>query len=602
MHAVEQVLAGGLVSALGWTLIHFLWQGCIIAVIFWIVCILSRRGSAHLRYWAGVGGLALTVLVLGSTFMLYFEPDAQFVAAPPAAESLNSFRVMSGSAPDLRGLLRESLEPVLPLVVALWLCGVLALGSRTALDWYRVRHLLRSGATEVAEAICRSARRIERELGLKRAVRVLQSTRVLVPMAVGWIRPVVLIPAGVLARLPADQLEMVLAHELGHIRRLDHLVNGFQVVLETLLFYHPAIRWMSRRIREERENCCDDLVVSRCGKPATYARALANLEVLRGPGLVSAAMAATGGHLLGRIRRIIDHELPRTSTGYAQLTLMAALAVVTGLSAHQGAALSRALDRVASAAVLQPSDIEWKTWGRARAVWGAGLAAWAERSEEPAVAARSSTLQHSAPVVEHAPEAVPEAPSAAIAAAVTAPVSEPAEPVEAMPAVAVQTETQPSASLPPLHREVAAVMGPVVPEAAESAKKAGPAVLDKVQPRYPWRARFDGLEGFVEVAFSVDGKGRPYDIEVRDSIPSGIFDRAATRAMKRWKFAPPEEGSPMQRLTQTFNFELADAQPAEPQRRYCASTGRRTCSFMPPDAVVVYINPPTTRDNRRLLN
>ena len=146
------------------------------------------------------------------------------------------------------------------------------------------------------------------------------------------------------------------------------------------------------------------------------------------------------------------------------------------------------------------------------------------------------------------------------------------------------------------------MIAPVAPEAAESAKKAGPAVLDKVQPRYPWRARFDGLEGFVEVAFSVDGKGRPYDIEVRDSIPTGIFDRAATRAMKRWKFAPPEEGSPMQRLTQTFNFELADAQPAEPQRRYCASTGRRTCSFMPPDAVVVYINPPTTRDNRRLLN
>lgn len=615
MHAVDQLLASGFVHAIGWALIHFLWQGCVIAVIYWLVCVLSQRGSAHLRYWAGVGSLGLIVLVIGSTFALYLEPDARFIAAPAAPESVNAFLVLGGALPDARSLLQGGIEPALPVVVALWLAGVLILASRTALDWLRLHRLLQSSGGEAGEAISRSARRLEQQLGLRRAVRILQSARVQVPMAVGWIRPVILIPAAVLARLPQDQLEMVLAHELGHIRRCDHLVNWLQIALETLLFYHPAVGWMSRRIREERENCCDDLVVSRCRKPATYARALANLEVLRAPNLAGAAIAATGGNLLSRIRRIVDRELPRTSSGYAQMTLMAALAIVIGLGAHRGVALSQALNRVADVAQLQPSDIAWKTWGRSRAVWGAGLDRYADRIGQAAAAPEPDVPVAAAARLPVAADAVTEMGSAVSTAPQTdAVVTSPATHWtgsavtavhESDPDIAAQVSGHDTAAIDLVERTAPPATAPAEPAAgalATAPAPAAPAVLEQVPPRYPWRARAGGLEGFVEIAFSVDERGRAHDIEVREAVPSDIFDRAAIRALKKWKFSPRTAEAPALRLTQTFHFDLEDLPQIEPSRRHCAVTGRRACSLAPPDAIVVYVNPPSDRHQRKMLN
>ena len=123
--------------------------------------------------------------------------------------------------------------------------------------------------------------RLTRRLHIGRAVRLLESTLVDVPTVIGWLKPVVLLPASALAGLSPHQLEAILAHELAHIRRHDYLVNLLQTLVETLLFYHPAVWWLSRRIRAERENCCDDLAVSLCGDPVAYAAALAELEGLR---------------------------------------------------------------------------------------------------------------------------------------------------------------------------------------------------------------------------------------------------------------------------------------------------------------------------------
>ena len=122
---------------------------------------------------------------------------------------------------------------------------------------------------------------------------------------VGWLRPVVLMPASALIGLGADQIEALLAHELAHIRRNDYLVNLFQTAAETLFFFHPAIWWLNGRIREERENCCDDLAVEVCGNRRAYARALTDLEQLRGTA-PRFAMAAGGGSLLRRVERLLN--------------------------------------------------------------------------------------------------------------------------------------------------------------------------------------------------------------------------------------------------------------------------------------------------------
>jgi BlaR1 peptidase M56/Bacterial type II and III secretion system protein len=178
-------------------------------------------------------------------------------------------------------------------------------------------------------------------LELSRPVRLLQSALVEVPTVIGWLRPVILLPASCVTGLTPRQLESIIAHELAHIRRHDYLVNILQSAVETLLFYHPAVWWVSRRVREERELCCDDLVVEVCGDRVGYARALATLEELR-PASAQFALAAAGAPLLQRIRRLAGQ--PERSAGrafwpVAGITLLLVLGILAaGMREHRAAA------------------------------------------------------------------------------------------------------------------------------------------------------------------------------------------------------------------------------------------------------------------------
>ena len=141
-------------------------------------------------------------------------------------------------------------------------------------------------------------------LEISRAVKLVKSGLVQVPTVIGWLRPVILLPASTLSGLTPAQLEAILAHELAHVSRCDYLVNAAQCIVETLMFYHPVVWWISRCVREEREHCCDDLVVKVCGDRLAYAKALASLEGSR-IGFRDFAFAAAGGSLLNRIRRLM---------------------------------------------------------------------------------------------------------------------------------------------------------------------------------------------------------------------------------------------------------------------------------------------------------
>ena len=575
MTGTDLLLTNALVSALGWTLVHFLWQGCAIAALYWLVCALSPRDSAHLRYWAGIAGLFLSVAALAITFVVYYEPEAQFALGLPTADSVNSFLVLSGSSPDSWALLQDGIEPALPVIVFIWMLGVLVHSAQTVCGWVGVRRLIRKAEADIGDSLKTSAEHLMGLLGIRRSVRVLKSHLVKVPMAAGWLKPVILLPAGVLASLPRDQLEMIIAHELGHIRRNDYLFNLFQIVLETLLFYHPAIGWMSRRVREEREKCCDDLVVSRCGKPATYARALANLEVLRGP-VAAAVLTATGGDLLGRIKRIINTELPRSSSGYAQMTLLAAVALVVAFGAQQGMLLSRALNLVAGSVHLQSSDIEWKTWGQSRQAWSEGFSRFAEQQEQWAP---SLPIVNDSPKKKVRPDELAASQSEQQPARTTpSKAVEPAMPlIEELAFKPVRTVAL--AQIPPRPEPQIQTVDKPVPVSTKS-------------PRYPWRARRDGVEGFVELAFSIDRKGHVTDIEVVDAMPSDTFERAAKKALKKWKFESQGEGAEPVRVVQTFDFSLVEPENTRRRERDCSVTGRRTCSRFPSNAIVVQVNPP----------
>ncbi len=184
---------------------------------------------------------------------------------------------------------------------------------------------------------------------VSRPVALLESCRVDVPVVIGYFRPVILAPVAVLAGMPAGQVEAILLHELAHIRRRDYLVNLLQAVVESLLFYHPAVWWISSVVRAERENCCDDLVLAARGNAAEYAAALTALEEARWAG--EPALAATGGNLMRRIHRILGRsEPPHAGWKPALSAALITAAALVALAASVGAVHARPQDAATPAA------------------------------------------------------------------------------------------------------------------------------------------------------------------------------------------------------------------------------------------------------------
>jgi hypothetical protein len=206
---------------------------------------------------------------------------------------------------------------ILPWLDVAWLLGVACLSTRTIGGWRLIQRLRRSALVEAPEAACANFVRLCERLGITRQVDLYISQHIQGPLAIGVVRSLVILPASALMALSPEQLEAVLAHELAHVRRADYLWNLIQTMAETLLFFHPAVWWLGRRLREQRELCCDDVAVQSCADPLVYATALLRLEERRGQRL-SLAMALDGHRPwsgLGlRIARILGETNGRTSS------------------------------------------------------------------------------------------------------------------------------------------------------------------------------------------------------------------------------------------------------------------------------------------------
>lgn len=286
-------------QALRTALLHFVWQGALVALLLWMALLVMRKRSANARYLASC--LALIVLValpVITAGVAYNVPVATHATSPALATP--STGAWAWANPDRSAT--TWLELLQKWALPAWLLGVALFSLRLAWGSRQVARLRRSGHPADAPVLAKAAALAAR-LGLARPVRLLISSLADGPGVVGWIRPIILLPAATLAGLTPEQLESVLAHELAHIRRYDYLVNILQMVVETLLFYHPAVWWVSGRMRHERELCCDDVAVSLCGDALCYARALTRLERLR---LLAPKMAvgSTDGPLFYRIQRL----------------------------------------------------------------------------------------------------------------------------------------------------------------------------------------------------------------------------------------------------------------------------------------------------------
>ncbi|WP_293380212.1 M56 family metallopeptidase [Phenylobacterium sp.] len=314
----------GLVPALGWTLAHFLWQGALVALALQVVLKACRTARAR-HDWA-LGALFVMAVLPVVTFA-WLQAGVRIVLVPHGFPGLTP--------------LAQRWET---FAVAAWLAGVAALAVRMAGGLVLVERLRRSAVALPPEWTAR-CRALEQKIATPLAVLFAQSEAVATPIVAGWLKPMVLIPAGFLVRLPPAELEALILHELAHVRRLDAFANLIQSVVETALFYHPAVWWVSRRVRLEREQCCDDLAVAAVGDRALYVRALQSLETLRVPS--HGVLAAGGGDLRRRAARILGAATAPERPALSRFAAMAILALGAG-AMTQGAAVQAKPDAAPS--------------------------------------------------------------------------------------------------------------------------------------------------------------------------------------------------------------------------------------------------------------
>ena len=336
-----------LIDVAGWTLLSFVWQGALIAAAAAAVLRLSRHAPATVRYAVACGALtAMLVAPAATAWSLRLAARGTTLVEPISAEAFTPAVDFAPSALAVAGrptvsapASRAGAERWFPIMLAGWLGGVFVITLRTLAGWRRVRHLQRISLAAAPSSWQATADRLAVRLGVRPAIHVAECALVDVPAVIGWTRPVIVLPVAALAGLTPAQVDAILAHELAHIRRHDYLVNLMQSAAETLLFFHPAVWWVSVQIRVEREHCCDDVALHICGA-VDYAEALTEIESRRGSHTL--ALAATGGPLLRRVRRILAYRGPaeaglyrtgRRSPAAAARVAAPALTIVFAVSA-----------------------------------------------------------------------------------------------------------------------------------------------------------------------------------------------------------------------------------------------------------------------------
>ena len=320
---------------LGWTLLHFIWQGAGLAALFAVATAVCRSSTA--RYALAVSALVLMMVSPVITFTWLRAPanpavrtGAGGASTSAGTSTRNAIALSSSLAPVAES---RTVQPSAMLwLVEAWFLGVLLLSLRTAGGLFLIERMRRKEVQPVGGELYERCLALQRGMGLDRVIQYCECHGLDAPAVLGWFRPVVLLPVRALTGLSEQQIEAVIAHELAHIRRLDCFVNLFQIAAETLLFYHPAVWWVSQGIRAERENCCDDEAISLCGDAVNYARALTLMEEWRtAPRLM---MAANRSPLAQRVVRVLGWEGARGGTRVAGLAASFVCLVGALLAGH----------------------------------------------------------------------------------------------------------------------------------------------------------------------------------------------------------------------------------------------------------------------------
>lgn len=335
MNSILNFFPENVMSAVGWTLLHSVWQLMVLAIVLKVVFLFSKN-SAIKKYWFGFASLLFQVFASIITFLIVFEENSvssisqtNFTFDKIAQTNLSTSTTIASNTSiwmDFQVLFSENVN----VLVTAWMIGMLFLSIRLMGGYFYTEQLRWKYTKTIQGDTLVLFNQLLEKVNIKKGINLLESSLATSPMTIGFLQPVILLPIGLITGLSNKELEAVLAHELAHIKRHDYLVNIIQSLVEIIFFFHPATWWISANIREERENCCDDLAIELCGNKVHLAKALTKVEIFQQQTNMSLAMGFAGKKqtLLGRVHRILGVK-KTNSVNYAGIIVMCLFALTT---------------------------------------------------------------------------------------------------------------------------------------------------------------------------------------------------------------------------------------------------------------------------------
>ena len=307
---IQNIFSDELIQAIGWTMVHSLWQGFAVAILMGIVMIGLEKKSSKVRHEFAFFSLFLIFIISISTFIYLYDSAVEGAALGTTMTVIAEGGIVIENGIIVQSFFQKSIEYFnehLPLIVTLWFMGMVFFLLRLLGGIAFIQKLKTQQQQPLPEKWQSVFHKIHSKFPMKNTVRIVESGLAKTPMVIGYFKPVILFPLGAINQLTQQEVEAVLAHEIAHIYRNDYLLNIIQSFIEIIFYYHPAVWWISANIRTERENCCDDIAVKICGSSITYVKALVTLEEIQPtPNLAMSFSSGSKNQLLNRVKRILN--------------------------------------------------------------------------------------------------------------------------------------------------------------------------------------------------------------------------------------------------------------------------------------------------------
>ncbi|WP_084498364.1 M56 family metallopeptidase [Pedobacter sp. V48] len=345
-----------LIQAICDTLLQSLWLGLVLSVVSGLTIIFTRRSSARLRYRLLTGYLLMFTLATGLIFLFHLAaPDGINEVYNQTIDSSENNILFSGY---------QYLNSRSEIIVLVWFLMICIKFTRLGVGFYNLYRLKREQLIPLGKYWVDKVSYLCEILEIKNKITVVESGIAKIPMVLGHLKPLILLPVGLMANLSVAEVEVILLHELSHIRRRDYLVNVLQNFLELIFFFNPAVLWISTLIKAERENCCDDMVIATKQNKTVYINALLSCQQYQVNQRFAMMLAANRNSLVGRVRRMVsndNHTLSGIEKSLLTVCLVTAVVLTAAFSSVGSQSVSKPPDRMITPAekhIIEPRQTD----------------------------------------------------------------------------------------------------------------------------------------------------------------------------------------------------------------------------------------------------